>query len=111
MHSKDCPFCPMFDDLKTPTSVLMITPLNPVVPGHRLFIPAEHVEDAGEDPEITAEVMRKASLYARNLPAANIITSKGVNATQSVFHLHIHVVPRKANDGLPLPWTGQVAHA
>jgi len=35
----------------------------------------------------------------------NLITSAGKNATQSVFHLHVHLVPRVAGDGLSLPWT------
>ena len=108
MIDENCPFCPYFEKLTKPQQVLKIVPLNPVVPGHVMFVPAEHVIDAGDDPEITAETMRQASLYARSLPAANIITSKGEDATQSVFHLHIHVVPRKANDGLLLPWSNQV---
>jgi histidine triad (HIT) family protein len=37
----------------------------------------------------------------------NIITSVGAEATQTVFHLHLHVVPRRFGDGLALPWTGQ----
>jgi histidine triad (HIT) family protein len=39
-------------------------------------------------------------------PPCNIITSAGSDATQTVFHLHLHVVPRRAGDGLALPWTG-----
>lgn len=39
------------------------------------------------------------------VPAANIITSRGSAATQTVYHLHLHVVPRREGDGLGLPWT------
>lgn len=41
------------------------------------------------------------------LESANFITSAGPAATQSVFHLHVHLVPRFEDDGLILPWTGQ----
>jgi histidine triad (HIT) family protein len=77
--------------------------------GHVFVLPRVHVEDAGTDPDVTAAVMRRAADLMAEHPAANIITSKGREATQSVFHLHVHVVPRQAGDGLPLPWTPQHA--
>jgi histidine triad (HIT) family protein len=72
-------------------------------------LPTTHVRDAGEDPDVTATVMRKAAMLTRLiLPADfNIITSAGPSATQTVFHLHVHLVPRVPGDGLALPWTGQ----
>ncbi|MEV7471533.1 HIT domain-containing protein [Streptomyces kronopolitis] len=79
--------------------------------GHVLVLPRIHVEDAGTDPEVTATVMRRAAELMAELPAANLITSKGPEATQSVYHLHVHIVPREANDGLPLPWAPQHARA
>ncbi|MDX3232510.1 HIT family protein [Streptomyces sp. ME19-01-6] len=80
-----------------------------VAEGHVVVLPRVHVQDAGIDPEVTAAVMRRAAELMAELPAANIITSKGIEATQSVFHLHVHVVLRQADDGLPLPWTPQHA--
>lgn len=77
--------------------------------GHVFVLPRVHVEDAGTDPDVTAAVMRRAAELLAEHPAANIITSKGREATQSVFHLHVHVVPRQDGDGLPLPWTPQHA--
>jgi hypothetical protein len=65
------------------------------------------VADAGTDPAVSASVMAAAADLAAGLPAANIITSRGTAATQTVYHLHLHVVPRNAGDGLALPWTGQ----
>ncbi|MFI0712504.1 HIT domain-containing protein [Streptomyces inhibens] len=35
----------------------------------------------------------------------NVITSRGPSATQTIRHLHIHLVPRADGDGLLLPWT------
>lgn len=84
-----------------------IVPRGPVVAGHTLVIPKTHVADFAEDPAVSAATMARAAELASDLPAANIITSKGAAATQTVFHLHIHVVPRSAGDGLPLPWTPQ----
>jgi histidine triad (HIT) family protein len=86
---------------------VIFEPLNPVTPGHLLVAPKRHVRDAAEDPLATAGVMRAASVLAGTWSAANIITSIGAVATQSIFHLHIHVVPRRPDDGLALPWTGQ----
>ncbi|MEW2623649.1 HIT domain-containing protein [Streptomyces sp. NPDC048106] len=77
--------------------------------GHVIVLPRVHVEDAGTDPEVTGVVMRRAAELIAELPAANIITSKGAEATQSVYHLHVHVVPRQEGDSLPLPWTPQHA--
>jgi histidine triad (HIT) family protein len=76
---------------------------------HLLVLPRVHVADAGCDPEVTAAVMRRAAALMAGLPAANLITSKGAEATQTVYHLHVHLVPRVAGDGLPLPWTPQHA--
>lgn len=88
---------------------VVITPLGPVVPGHRLVIPRVHVSDAFEHPGVTARVMRDAAEYAHHtgIGNCNVITSIGSAATQTVFHLHVHLVPRKAGDELHLPWTNQ----
>ena len=78
-----------------------------MTPGHVLVIPHAHVSDVGEQPAVSARTMTCAAELAATLPAANVITSKGAVATQTVFHLHLHVVPRQDSDGLPLPWTPQ----
>lgn len=93
--------------LNTP-DVLGIVPLNPVTPGHVIFLPKVHVADATDDPTITGETMRAASLYGKyrsSSDSMNLITSVGEEATQSVYHLHIHLVPRRHCDLLPLPWS------
>lgn len=83
---------------------IALVPLSPVVDGHVLFIPREHVADLANDPRVTGMVMECASAYAGRYPSANVLTSMGRPATQSVFHLHVHVVPRAEDDGLMLPW-------
>lgn len=106
-----CPFCAIVAGTAPATVVrrwddaIAIVPLNPVVEGHILIIPHRHVEDYTSDPEVTAAVMRRAAEIGP-FPS-NLITSAGEDATQSVKHLHAHVVPRRPGDGLLLPWTPQ----
>ncbi len=85
-----------------------IHPLNPVTAGHLLVIPHAHVADFRLDPAVSALVMARAAELAADLGGdMNLITSAGPAATQTVFHLHVHLVPRSIGDGLTLPWTGQ----
>lgn len=88
---------------------IAIRPLGPVVDGHVLIVPRVHVEDAGSDPTVTAAVMSRASELLADVPSGNLIMSRGAAATQTVPHLHVHLVPREQGDGLPLPWTTQQA--
>lgn len=84
---------------------LIIVPLGPVVDGHVLVIPRQHVADAAEDLTVTADVMADAAAWAGHQGTPfNLITSAGRAATQSVFHLHVHYVPRAEDDGLMVPW-------
>lgn len=112
----DCIFCDIVAR-KAPASfiyadhdVIGIVPINPVTPGHVIFIPHAHVEDFTQLPWVSGRVVEAAAAYWRGVGgngSVNLITSKGKEATQSVFHLHVHLVPRRENDGLHLPWTGQ----
>jgi histidine triad (HIT) family protein len=80
-------------------------PLNPVTEGHCLIVPKRHVKDFAADPETFAATARRAAeLMQWTDRPMNVITSRGEAATQSVFHLHLHLVPRAENDGLALPW-------
>lgn len=86
--------------------LLVFEPQFPVVPGHVLVAPVRHVPDAAADPFVAGACQVRASELARDYyPAANIITSIGEPATQSIRHLHLHVVPRVDGDGLALPWS------
>lgn len=82
---------------------LAIVPRSPVTAGHVLVIPLVHVADVREQPAVSGRVMRRAAEIAPH--PCNVITSAGSEATQTVFHLHVHVVPRAAGDGLALPWS------
>lgn len=85
--------------------VVSFTPLNPVTPGHRLFVPVEHTHDAATNPILAGCAFEAAALWGQiEGEQFNLITNNGPDATQSVYHLHVHYVPREANDGLALPW-------
>ncbi|WP_301119827.1 HIT family protein [Mycolicibacterium fortuitum] len=88
--------------------IAILNPLNPVTDGHVLVISSEHSDNAAEHPGIARDLMQIAAQYvADQRMQANIITSIGPDATQTVMHTHVHVVPRRLNDDLPLPWTPQ----
>jgi histidine triad (HIT) family protein len=113
-----CVFCSIIAGTAPATVVarwddaIAILPLSPVVEGgHILIIPRTHVPDMGTDPAVSAATMARAAELAAGLPAANVITSKGAAATQTVAHLHLHVVTRQFEDRLCLPWTPQLAEA
>jgi len=105
MELDGCVFCEKYKG-RHEGSTAIFEPLNPVVPGHLLVIPLKHVTNFINDPDTTAYVMRAAAQHAKRLGGQwNLITSAGKDATQSVFHLHVHLVPRRPGDGLQLPWT------
>lgn len=112
---EDCPFCEIVAGRAhahwlvlrdTWPDVIAIRPLNPVVPDHALIVPKVHVPHFAADPEVSAATMRRAAELMRWSPRPmNLITSLGREATQTVEHLHLHLVPRAAGDGLALPWS------
>jgi len=86
--------------------------INPATRGHTLVIPRRHaanlLEIEAEDLESTiAAAQRLARAASERLGAdgVNLINSCGAAAWQTVFHFHIHVIPRYADDPLKLPWT------
>ena len=103
-----CVFCDIIvgkepaEIVKRWNDAIAFVPLNPVVDGHVIVIPTTHVRDFTVNPVVSAKTMKAAAELA--VAPSNIITSAGVEATQSVFHLNIHIVPRKENDKLALPW-------
>jgi histidine triad (HIT) family protein len=85
--------------------------INPATPGHALVIPRAHSADlyeVGEDDLLAS--MSAARRLAQRMretidPAGiNVLNSCGTAAWQTVFHFHLHVVPRYPGDPLELPW-------
>ena len=86
-------------------------PPEPAVLGHTLIIPRSHVADLWTAPtRAVTEVVVGAQFVGRAIQEAlspegmNLISSAGSAAEQTVFHLHIHVVPRWSGDGLGPFW-------
>ena len=85
--------------------------INPATRGHALVVPREHVADLMEASDAQLEqTMVAARRLARIIDAAlepdgfNILNSCRPAAWQTVFHLHMHVIPRYDDDPLKLPW-------
>jgi histidine triad (HIT) family protein len=86
-------------------------PLEPATPGHTLIIPRKHVPDLWSlDPEDAGAMMKavirvgEAIEIALSPQGMNLITSAGEAASQTVYHLHLHVVPRWHGDGFGRIW-------
>lgn len=87
--------------------------INPVTPGHTLVIPRAHADDLWDvSPDDAAAVMVSAHHVAAKLRAAlephglNLFQATRAEAFQTVFHLHVHVLPRWAGDldVAAVPW-------
>jgi histidine triad (HIT) family protein len=86
-------------------------PIHPATPGHTLVIPRIHVVNLWEaDLDLGAELMRSVIRVGNAIGEAvhpqgmNLITSAGRTAEQSVYHLHLHIVPRWERDGFGRIW-------
>lgn len=108
----DCVFCRIIAKELPATivaatrNVVVIEPIGPHAPGHILVIPRLHVPDATTDAGLAGDVFAEAARYLREVVKGdgNILTSVGAAATQTVKHLHVHVIPRGSNDGLHHDW-------
>lgn len=91
--------------------VIAFFPLEPATLGHTLVIPTSHIPDIWALDDATAATLTDATLcVARAVRTAltpdglNIIQSNGSAATQTVHHLHVHVVPRWEGDAMGRIW-------
>jgi histidine triad (HIT) family protein len=113
----DCLFCKIVAD-ELPAQIVAqdertvaFMDINPATRGHLLVVPRKHAKDLLEiDPEDLAAtvlaVQRLAARVSERLRAdgVNLLNSCGAVAWQTIFHFHIHVIPRYADDPLRLPW-------
>jgi histidine triad (HIT) family protein len=85
--------------------------INPGNPGHALAIAKEHWENlAAMPPALLGPVMATAQRVAGAIETVlapdgiNLLQANGPGAAQSVFHFHVHVLPRRDGDGLKMNW-------
>jgi histidine triad (HIT) family protein len=118
MSEQDCIFCKIVAGELPATIVdqdehtLAFMDINPATRGHALVIPRRHAVDLLSIDERELEVVavaaqRLARRVKERLGAdgVNVINSCGAAAWQTVFHFHLHVIPRYFDDPLKLPWT------
>jgi histidine triad (HIT) family protein len=117
MADPDCLFCGIVAGtipsgrIDSDERTVAFMDINPATPGHALVVPREHSADLLEigEEDLTASVLAAQRLSKRMKDALDadgidLINACGAAAWQTVFHFHIHVVPRYEDDPLKLPW-------
>jgi histidine triad (HIT) family protein len=115
--AEDCLFCGIVEGsvpsetIDSDERTLAFMDIAPATPGHALVVPRRHSADLLE---IEAEDLTATTLAAQRLArrmkdtleadGIDLINACGAAAWQTVFHFHIHVVPRYEDDPLKLPW-------
>lgn len=120
MAEADCVFCGIVAG-ELPAQVVdsdertvSFMDINPATRGHALVVPRAHAADlldvTDEDLLACAAAARRLARRMRETLAPdgfNVLNSTGTAAWQTVFHFHVHVVPRYSDDPLELPWVPQ----
>jgi histidine triad (HIT) family protein len=115
--AEDCIFCKIIagelpaQKVDEDERTVAFMDIAPATRGHALVVPRRHARDLLEiDDEDLAAVSLAAKRLAHRVKdrlgadGVNLINSCGPAAWQTVFHFHIHVIPRYAGDPLKLPW-------
>ena len=105
--SGDIPSFKLYEDDET----LSFMDINPASEGHALVIPKAHAANVHEiSDEAIAATVRTAKKVATavektlNPDGLNLVQCNGAAAAQSIFHFHMHVLPRAESDDLKLNW-------
>ena len=117
MSDPDCLFCKIVEGDIPSTRVyedertIAFMDINPGTRGHLLVIPRAHSSDlleiGREDLDAcahTAQVLAQRVKERLGADGVNLVNSCGPDAWQTVFHFHLHVIPRYKGDPLRLPW-------
>jgi histidine triad (HIT) family protein len=114
----DCLFCRIVAGELPSTRVLEddrvigILDIFPATRGHALVLPRAHAADIHEVDEADLAACASAAKHLAGLAVSRlgadgvtVMQSNGAAAWQTVFHYHVHVIPRYDGDPLELPWT------
>ncbi|HEY3193303.1 MAG TPA: HIT family protein [Solirubrobacterales bacterium] len=117
MAEPDCLFCGIVagsipsQTIDSDDRTVTFMDINPATPGHALVVPRTHSADLLdiEAEDLSATMLASQRLARRmkevlDADGINLINACGAVAWQTVFHFHIHVVPRYEDDPLKLPW-------
>jgi histidine triad (HIT) family protein len=117
MAPDDCLFCGIIagsipsQTIDSDEKTVAFMDIAPATPGHALVVPRAHSADLMEieAEDLTATILASQRLAKRmkdvlGADGINLINACGAAAWQTVFHFHIHVIPRYEDDPLKLPW-------
>lgn len=121
-HDANCIFCKIVEG-SIPAAkvyedeyVLAFLDLSQVTEGHTLVIPKKHIENIfSMDSETASQYFEKVPFIANgvkeafNVEGVNLLNNSGQVAGQTVFHYHMHILPRYGkNDGFDVKWTTHI---
>ena len=114
---EDCIFCKIANGVFGSATVYedddfrAVLDIAPAAKGHVLILPKKHMPDLlAIEPDVAEKALKVASKIANAQKKAlgcdgvNLLQNSGEAAWQSVFHLHIHLIPRYTDDGVQIPW-------
>ena len=125
MKDENCIFCKIANG-EIPSATLyededfrVILDLGPATKGHALILPKEHYANLYEiDEEAAAKAFKLAKKMVTELTEVlgcdgyNVVQNNGAAAGQTVFHFHMHLIPRYKNDDAGFGWkTGKLTDA
>ncbi len=117
MKDANCIFCKIANG-EIPSKTLyeddrfrVILDLGPATRGHALLLPKDHYANLFELPDdVAAEAIKTVKKVATQMKnqlkcdGLNLVQNNGECAGQTVFHYHMHIIPRYQNDGQTIGW-------
>ena len=117
MKDNNCIFCKIANgeipsaSLYEDEKVKVILDISPASKGHALILPKEHYENLYEiSDDMASHVMMTAKKMAKKMKeelgfeGLNILQNNGESAGQTVFHYHMHLIPRYSQDNVRVTW-------